>query len=163
MPQAEQLFARDSSGAFVLATADQIIESAKAALDDLHVRHGDFTVVHNVRSYFVLRMGALDHEVFSVGFLDAQHRLIACEDMFRGTLMQTSVYPREVVRRALHWNAASVLFAHNHPSGQATPSEADKMLTFRLRDALQLVDIRALDHIVVGGGSATSMAELGLM
>jgi DNA repair protein RadC len=105
----------------------------------------------------------LHHEVFAVLFLDSQHRLIALEEMFRGTLTQTSVYPREVVKQALTLNASSVVLAHNHPSGTAQPSRADEALTHTLKAALALVDVRVLDHFVVTASQAVSMAELGLV
>ena len=116
-----------------------------------------------VKDYVQLRLGALPHEVFAVLFLDAQHRLIVCEDLFRGTLTQTSVYPREVVKRALELNTASVILSHNHPSGVLEPSRADELLTQTLRSSLQLVDVRVLDHVVVGRTGALSFAERGLM
>jgi len=103
------------------------------------------------------------HEIFAVLFLDAQHRLIACDEMFRGTLTQTAVYPREVVKQALRHNCAAVILAHNHPSGVAEPSRADEALTRALQSALALVDVRVLDHIVVGAASSTSFAERGLL
>ena len=96
-------------------------------------------------------------------FLDSQHRLLALEELFRGTLTQTSVYPREVVVQALAHNAASVVLTHNHPSGATRPSRADEALTQTLKNALALVDVRVLDHVIVGGNKATSMAELGLL
>ena len=96
-------------------------------------------------------------------FLDVQNRVIAAEEMFRGTLTQTSVYPREVVKRALALNAAAVILAHNHPSGSIEPSRADEALTQTLRAALGLIDCRVLDHVIVGGNSVTSMAERGLL
>jgi DNA repair protein RadC len=101
--------------------------------------------------------------VFAVLFLDAQHRLIALEEMFRGTLAETSVYPREVVVRALDLQAAAVVLAHNHPTGLVRPSRADEALTRGLRAALGLVDVRVLDHVIVGPGQALSMAQQGLM
>jgi DNA repair protein RadC len=106
---------------------------------------------------------ARPHEVFVVVFLDAQHRVVASEELFRGTLTQTSVYPREVVKRALHHNAAAVILAHNHPSGVAEPSRADEALTAALKQALGLVDVRVLDHFVVAGDGALSFAERGLL
>jgi DNA repair protein RadC len=115
-----------------------------------------------VMDYLRLQIGSRPHEVFAVMFLDAQHRLLAFEELFRGTLTQTSVYPREVVQRALHHGCASVVLAHNHPSGVAEPSRADEMLTQTLKAALALVDVRVLDHIVVGGGGCISMASRGL-
>ena len=116
-----------------------------------------------VKEYLQLQIGARAHEVFVVLFLDAQSRLIRLEEMFRGTLTQTSVYPREVVRRALELHAASVILAHNHPSGLAEPSRADEFLTRTLTAALKLVDVSVLDHLVVGQGSVVSFAERGLL
>ncbi len=118
-----------------------------------------------VRTYLRLLMARLEHEVFVVLFLDSQNRVIASEEMFRGTLTQTSVYPREVVKRALELNAAAVILAHNHPSGSVEPSRADEALTQTLRASLALVDARVLDHfIVAGNGNAIlSMAERGLL
>ena len=116
-----------------------------------------------VKEFLRVRLSALEYEVFVVLFLDAQHALIASEEMFRGTLSQTSVYPREVVRAALRHNAGAVILAHNHPSGVAEPSRADELLTQSLKSALALVDVRVLDHIVVAGGSTTSLAERGLL
>lgn len=116
-----------------------------------------------VIQYLQLHLAHRGHEVFAVLFLDAQHRMIAMEEMFRGTLSETSVYPREVVVRALHHRAAAVVLAHNHPSGQVRPSRADESLTQALRAALGLVDVRVLDHVIVGPGQALSMADQGLM
>jgi DNA repair protein RadC len=116
-----------------------------------------------VRRYLALWLTYRDHEVFAVMFLDAQHRLIACEEMFRGSLTQTSVYPREVVRQALHHNCAAVILAHNHPSGVPEPSQADEALTRALQQALAMIDVRVLDHIVVAGSASTSFAERGLL
>ena len=116
-----------------------------------------------VKDYLRLKLGDRPHEVFAVVFLDAQHRVIAIEELFRGTLTQTSVYPREVVKEALARNAAAVILAHNHPSGSAEPSRADEFLTRTLKAALALVDVRVLDHMVVTRTGVTSMAELGLI
>jgi DNA repair protein RadC len=116
-----------------------------------------------VRDYLQLRLAERPHEVFAVMFMDAQNRVIATEEMFRGTLTQTSVYPREVVIAALAHNAAAVILCHNHPSGAATPSRADELLTQTLRTALALVDVRVLDHFIVTRSAVTSMAELGLV
>ncbi len=121
------------------------------------------TTPQAVKDHLRLGIGSLDHEVFQVLFLDAQQRLIASEEMFRGTLSQTSVYPREVVKRALSLNAAAVILAHNHPSGMAEPSRADEYLTQTLKSALQMVDVRVLDHMVVGGTDVCSFAERGLL
>lgn len=116
-----------------------------------------------VRDYLRLSIAGREHEVFVAMLLDAQHRVIACEELFRGTLTQTSVYPREIVKRALHHNAAAIIFAHNHPSGVAEPSRADEALTQSLRQALALVDVRVLDHFIVTTGSVSSFAERGLL
>jgi DNA repair protein RadC len=116
-----------------------------------------------VRQYLRLQLQHLRREVFMVLFLDAQNRLIAAEEMFAGTLTQTSVYPREVVTRALQHNAASVVLAHNHPSGVAEPSRSDETLTTALKQALALVDVRVLDHFVIAGNAALSFAERGLI
>lgn len=116
-----------------------------------------------VKHYLQLQLAGRAYEVFAVLFLDSQHRLTALEELFRGTLTQTSVYPREVVLRALHHHAAAVVLAHNHPSGSVQPSRADEALTQSLKAALALVDVRVLDHIVVAPGQALSMAEQGLV
>jgi DNA repair protein RadC len=116
-----------------------------------------------VKEYLQLQIGALPHEVFQVLFLDAQHQLIATEELFRGTLAQTSVYPREVVKRALSHNAGAVILAHNHPSGLLEPSRADELLTQTLKSSLSLVDVRVLDHLVVGRSGVVSFAERGLL
>ena len=116
-----------------------------------------------VRDYLQLQLGSRQHEIFAVLFLNSQNRLIALEELFRGTLTQTSVYPREVVIRALALNAASVVLAHNHPSGAAQPSRADELLTHTLKSALALVYVRVLDHFVVTASGAVSMAERGLL
>ncbi|MDR3415659.1 MAG: DNA repair protein RadC [Nevskia sp.] len=113
------------------------------------------------RSYLRARLRDLDHEVFAALFLDTQHRVLGFEVLARGTLNAASVYPREVVKAALRHNAGALIFAHNHPSGVAEPSEADRSLTRRLKDALALVDIRTLDHFVVGEGEPVSFAERG--
>ena len=116
-----------------------------------------------VKEYLSVKMSGLEREVFSVVFLDAQHHVIAFEEMFAGTLSRTSVYPREVVKAALRHNAGAVILAHNHPSGDMTPSRADEMLTQTLKTSLQLVDVRVLDHIIVGQAKCLSMAERGLI
>ena len=116
-----------------------------------------------VRDWLRLRVGGKPHEEFGCIWLNAQHDLIEAGEMFRGTLTQTSVYPREVVKEALHHNAAAVIFYHNHPSGAAEPSCADEMLTRQLKDALNLVDVRVLDHFVVTAEKTTSFAEMGLL
>ncbi len=110
-----------------------------------------------------MNLAALEHEVFWSIWLDAQHRVIAAGESFRGTIGQTSVYPREIVKRALQVNASAVIFAHNHPSGVAQPSQSDELLTRTLRDALALVDVRVLDHFIIGSEGVLSFAERGLI
>lgn len=116
-----------------------------------------------VRDYLRLTMAPLPYEAFLVIFLDSQNRLLAAQELFRGTLAQTSVYPREVVKAALEHNAAAVILAHNHPSGVAEPSRADELLTQALKQALALVDVRTLDHFIVAGARVVSFAERGLL
>ncbi len=116
-----------------------------------------------VRDYLRLALGGREHEVFVCIWLDAQHRVTKFEEPFRGTLTQTSVYPREIVKAALNANAAAVIFAHNHPSGAAQPSQADELLTRSLKEALALVDVKVLDHFIVAGNQAISFAERGLL
>lgn len=116
-----------------------------------------------VRDCLRLHFAGREHESFVVMFLDAQHRLLATTELFRGTLTQTSVYPREVVKAALRENAAAVIFSHNHPSGVAEPSQSDKLLTQALKSALAMVDVRVLDHFIVAGTSILSFAESGLL
>lgn len=122
-----------------------------------------FSSPEAVKQYLMLSFIGQEHESFHTLYLNAQHRLLAAEESFRGTLTQTSVYPREIVKRALYFNAAAVIFAHNHPSGMPEPSKADEYLTQCLRSALTLIDVRVLDHLVVAGNAATSMAERGLL
>ena len=116
-----------------------------------------------VRHYLSLHLTGLSHEVFAALFLDNRHRVIEYRELFRGTIDSAAVYPREVVKRCLSANAAAVIFAHNHPSGVAEPSDTDVRLTRKLVDALALVDVRVLDHLIVGQGVQTSLAERGLM
>ena len=128
------------------------------------LRNGDaLSSPQAVRDYLRITLMGRGHEVFMVLFLDAQHRLIEAEEMFRGTLTQTSVYPREVVKRSLYYNTAAVIFAHNHPSGVAQPSQADELLTANLKEALALIEVKVLDHFIIAGNQAISFAERGLL
>ncbi|WP_035416940.1 RadC family protein [Ferrovum myxofaciens] len=143
---------------------DAIIARALAILDKRIRVVGDaMSSPQAVRDYLRLRLSGLEYEVFCIMFLDNQHRVIGFEEMFRGTLNQASVYPREVVKAALAHNAAAVLLAHNHPSGVAEPSRADQSLTDALKGALALVDVRVLDHFIVAGTDVLSFAERGLI
>ena len=140
-----------------------VLELARRAMAQRLQEREVFADPQAVKHYLQLHLAAKGHEVFAVLFLDSQNKLLAMEELFRGTLTQTSVYPREVVIRALHHGAAAVVLAHNHPSGSVQPSRADEALTQTLKAALALVDVRVLDHIIVGPGQALSMAETGLI
>jgi DNA repair protein RadC len=140
-----------------------VVEMARRALAQQMQVLPVFDTPQKVKDYMGLQLGGRLQEVFAVLFLDGQHRMLKLEEMFHGTLTQTSVYPREVVRRALALNAGAVILAHNHPSGVAEPSRADEFLTNTLKSALALVDVRVLDHLVVGRGVVVSMAERGLL
>jgi len=117
----------------------------------------------DTRHFLQARLASYDHEVFAVLFLDNRHRILGFDELFHGTLSGAQVHPREVMKRALHYNAAAVILAHNHPSGVSEPSQADTQITRRLRDTLQHIEVRVLDHIIVGQGETTSMAESGLL
>jgi len=138
-----------------------VLELARRALQQQLQQREVFHSPDAIRHYLQLHLAHKSHEVFAVLFLDNQNRLLAMEELFRGTLSQTSVYPREVVMRALHHQAASVVLSHNHPSGSVQPSRADEHLTQTLKASLALVDVRVLDHIIVGQGQSFSMAEQG--
>jgi DNA repair protein RadC len=140
-----------------------VFELARRALSQRLKEREAFQTPDAVKQYLQLQLAHKNHEVFAVLFLDNQNRMLAMEELFRGTLSQTSVYPREVVMRALHHQAAAVVLSHNHPSGSVQPSRADEHLTQTLKASLALVDVRVLDHIIVGQGQALSMAEQGLM
>jgi DNA repair protein RadC len=140
-----------------------VLEIARRALKEKLSSGNALNSPSAVRDYLRMKLQALPHEVFVVLFLDAQNRVIGSEELFRGTLTQTSVYPREVVKRALHHNAGAVIFAHNHPSGVAEPSHADETLTQALKQSLALVDVRVLDHFIVAGSGVLSFAERGLL
>jgi DNA repair protein RadC len=140
-----------------------VLELARRAMAQQLKEREVFSTPGAVKHYLQLHLAAKAHDVFAVLFLDAQNRLLAMEELFRGTLTQTSVYPREVVLRALKHGSASVVLAHNHPSGTVQPSRADEALTQTLKAALALVDVRVLDHVIVAPGEALSMAEKGLL
>jgi DNA repair protein RadC len=140
-----------------------VLEMARRALDEQMRQNDALNSPQAVRDYLRLTLSRLPHEVFVAVFLTAQNRVIVVEELFRGTLTQTSVYPREIVKRALAHNAASVILAHNHPSGEASPSSADRSLTRALADALALIDVRVLDHFIVAPGASLSFAEQGML
>jgi DNA repair protein RadC len=140
-----------------------VIEMARRALEEDIGERDAMSSPQAVREFLRLTLGGRAQEIFMAMFLDAQNRLLGWEELFRGTLTQTSVYPREVVKTALRYNAAGVIFAHNHPSGVAEPSRADELLTQTLKQALSLVEIKTLDHFIVAGSRTLSFAERGLL
>jgi len=139
------------------------LEMARRYLAERLVRGDALTSPQDTRDFLMARLRGYPHEVFACLFLDSRHRMVSFEELFFGTIDGASVHPREIVKRALSHNAAAVILAHNHPSGVAEPSRADEMLTRRLKDALALIDVRTLDHIVIGDGEAVSFAERGLL
>ena len=162
------LFGADLSGVKGLGPAkraqfEAVLELARRSIEEGLKEHSALNSPGAVRDYLRLALGGRPHEVFVCLWLDAQHRVIGFEEPFRGTLTQTSVYPREIVKAALARNAAAVIFAHNHPSGAAQPSQADELLTRSLKEALALVDVKVLDHFIVAGNQAISFAERGLL
>ena len=153
----------DGLGTAKAAQLAAVIELARRSLREELKVGSVLTSPGAVRDYLRLALGARGHEVFLVLFLDAQHRVLSNAELFRGTLTQTSVYPREVVKAALAANAAAVIFAHNHPSGVAQPSQADELLTRQLKEALAQVEVKVLDHFIVAGNQTLSFAERGLL
>ena len=160
---ADALLVREVDGQYRPARAEEVLSHARRVLAHRVRRGAAMTSPQAVKDYLRLEIGTLEHEVFCLLLLDAQHRILAFKPMFRGTVTQTSVYPREVVKEALSLNAAAVILAHDHPSGSAQPSRADEFLTQTLKAALALVDVRVLDHLIVGGAGVVSFAELGLL
>lgn len=157
------LFAHTEAGECREASFEEVISAARAMLGRRVRRGMPLTSPALVRDFLAVKLGALDHEVFCVAYVDNRHRLIEFVELFRGTIDGASVHPREVVKQALQLNAAAVIFAHPHPSGIAEPSHADELITRRLRESLALVEIRVLDHLIVAGGDVVSFAEKGLL
>lgn len=149
------------SQSFSYQSVEEVIANAMAFLQGTLERDHVFTSVDAVRQFLRLRLGLCECEYFGIMFLDNQHRLIKFVELFRGTIDGAAVYPREVVKEALAFNAAAVILAHNHPSGVAEPSSADRHITTHIRDALALVDIRVIDHFVVTAVDSVSFAERG--
>ncbi len=143
-------------------TADQVLDKAAEIVASRYLRGDVFTSPQATKDYLQFKMGGYEREVFAVLLLDNQHRLIEYKELFFGTIDAASVYPREVVKITLDHNAAAVIFAHNHPSGISEPSDADKRITQKLKDALALIDVRVLDHFVVGE-TCVSFAERGYL
>lgn len=162
-PDQSLLVCEPGSGALRAATGSEIMAAARSALAHRLRRGAALESPHAAHDYLMLRLGAREHEVFCVVWLDNRHRVIEFQELFRGTLDGATVHPREVVKEALAHNAAACLLAHNHPSGVAEPSQADELITQRLKEALAMVDIRVLDHLIVAGGEVVSFAERGVL
>jgi DNA repair protein RadC len=158
-----KLLVQRADGAIEPATSDEILAAARQMLAHRVRRGTSLSSPRLVKDFLSIKLGALEHEMFCVLLLDKRHRLIEYVELFRGTIDGASVHPREVVKLALAKNAAALVLAHPHPSGVAEPSQADELITQRLKDALSLVDIRVLDHIIIAGGVATSLAERGVI
>lgn len=157
------LFVQDSTGSFEPASTKDVVREA-LKLTQKAVRTGPvFNQPRHVAEFLMVRMSHLEHEIFAVIYVDNRNRFIAFEELFRGTIDGASVHPREVVKSVLRNNAAAVILAHNHPSGMAEPSHADEIITRRLKEALALIDVRVIDHIVVGHDFCESFAERGLL
>lgn len=159
----QPLFAPPAAGSEPNEICAAARELVKRWLNEELRRECSLTAPQSVRDYLRLFFAGQEYESFVVLFLDAQNRLIAAKEMFRGTLTQTSVYPREIVKEALRQNAGAIIFSHNHPSGVAEPSRADELLTGNLKQALALVDVKVLDHFIVAGSTTLSFAERGLI
>ncbi|TXH74461.1 DNA repair protein RadC [Thiobacillus sp.] len=163
LPLDSSLLVRDVAGDYRPANADEVLRAAQRVLAGQMRGSEALTSPQVVRDFLRVKLGTLEHEVFAVIHLDAQNRVLDYVEMFRGTVSQTSVYPREVVKEALARNSAALLLVHNHPSGAAEPSRADEMLTQTLKSALALVDVRVLDHLIVAGSAILSFTERGLL
>ena len=159
--QGPPLYVRSKPRRYKAANADEIIEAARAVASQRMQRGASFVNPAESGRFFMDKLGGLEREVFAAVFLDTRHRLIEYAELFQGTIDGAEVHPREVVRHALRCNAAAVIVAHNHPSGTLDPSAADRAVTERLKQALALVDVRVLDHVIVGGCETLSLAERG--
>jgi DNA repair protein RadC len=159
---ARALYVRDAAD-YRPATFEEILDAGRRALSQRLRRGSSLSSPALVRDHLQLALATKEHEVFCLMLLDTRHRLLAMIEMFRGTIDGTSVHPREVVKEALRHNAAAIILVHNHPSGVAEPSQADERITRRLKDALSLIDVRVLDHLIVGADNVTSLAERGLL
>jgi DNA repair protein RadC len=158
-----KLLVQRANGAIESATPEEILTAARQMLTHRVRRGTPLSSPRLVKDFLTIKLGALEHEMFCVLLLDKRHRLIEYVELFRGTIDGASVHPREVVKLALAKNAAALVLAHPHPSGVAEPSQADELITQRLKDALSLVDIRVLDHVIIAGGVAVSLAERGVI
>ena len=163
MCQNINLLVMDSEGVYRDATPEEVIAAAREKLSHRCRRGTAFSSPRACKDFLTLKLGELEYEAFVVLFLDKRHRLISYQEMFRGTIDGASVHPREIVKEALKLNCAAVVIAHPHPSGIAEPSQADEIVTQRIKDALALVDVRLLDHFVIAGVEAVSFDERGLL
>lgn len=158
---------QDGCGSYLatrfLLSEEEILAAAEEIIERRFLREASIASVEDTRRFLRAKLSTQPHEVFACLFLDNRHRVIAYEALSHGTIDGAAVYPRQVVKRALHHNAAALILVHNHPSGTPEPSRADEQITQRLKDALALVDVRVLDHIVVGGTEIVSFAERGLL
>ena len=159
--QCSKLYVRSELRRYRVAKGDEIIEAARLVAGERMQRGASFANPVDSRRFFQEKLAGLEREVFAAVFLDTRHRLIEYAEMFQGTIDGAEVHPREVVRHALRCNAAAIIVAHNHPSGTVDPSAADRAVTARLKQALALVDVRVLDHVIVGGSATLSLAERG--
>jgi DNA repair protein RadC len=163
MSRFTELLIIDVAGLTRAASPEEVLGAARRILARRVRRGTKLDSPAATRDFLCVKLGALEHEVFTLLLLDNRHRLIECLELFRGTIDGASVFPREVVKEALRHNAAAVILAHAHPSGISEPSQADELITRRLKEALALVDIRVLDHLIVAGADVLSMAERGLI
>ena len=157
------LMVKEENGRYRMATGEEILEAARIELDRRFRRAEALTSPDLTREFLRVNLAPKPFEVFAVIWLDNRHRVLAFDELFRGTIDGASVHPREVVRAAMDHNAAACILAHNHPSGVAEPSQADMRITQKVKDALDLVEVRVLDHMIVGEGAVCSFAERGLM
>lgn len=158
-----QLSIREANGQYRQATGEEVIQAARRAIARKFRRGTSLTTPRLTQDFLRLQLAPLEYEIFSCIFVDSRHKVLGYREMFRGTVDGASVHPREVVKEALGCNAAAVIFAHCHPSGNPEPSRADEIITTKLKEALALIDIRVLDHIIVAGDETLSMAERGLI
>ena len=157
-----KLYVRESDS-YRVASSDEIVDNAKSIIKKKLMRIGKVTSPNEAKEFLMLQLGDLEHEVFACLFLDNRHQILSFEELFNGTINSSAVYPREVMKRVLHHNAVAVIFAHNHPSGYIAPSASDINITKVLVDALKLIDVSVLDHIIVGKGECLSMREMSLI
>lgn len=161
-----QFYVKQDNGRYRVADASEVSKAAAAHILETEILRSGMSVLTSpeaTRSFLTLQLGTIEHEVFGVLFLDNRHRVIEYRELFQGTIDGASVHPREVVKAALKANAAAVILVHNHPSGNSEPSQADIRITARLKESLDLIDIRVLDHVIVAGSKQTSLAERGLV